>query len=117
MQIAHARVSSSSTSLNLCLNRICEGGERLPSNVPVSQPKGCGTGFSVLFSQPEGCLQSRGTDAVLEQRDEQREALRAQEDDMLWLKAQQTASSLRPTRAASAGGRGFLLHPELPLHA
>jgi hypothetical protein len=120
--------------LNLCLNHICEGGERLPSNVPVSQPKGCGTGFSVLVSQPEGCLQSRGTtcssnlcsnlifelrqlrvhvarvqvekeeaererDAVLEQRDKQRQARRAQEDDMLWLKAQQAASSLRPTNS------------------
>ncbi len=36
---------------------------------------------------------------MLEQRDEQREALRAQEDDMLWLKEQQTASSLRPTNS------------------
>jgi hypothetical protein len=41
----------------------------------------------------------RERDAVLEQHEEQREARRAQEDDMLWLKAQQAASSLRTTNS------------------
>jgi hypothetical protein len=106
MQSARARVSSSSTSstsLNLSINRICEGGERLPSNgfsVPVSQAKGClqsqGACSSNLCSnllfelrqlrvhvarvQVEKEEAERERDAVLEQREEQREARRAQEE-------------------------------------